>query len=289
MNHGIFWRGGDPDSLLSYLKISSFKTQYSVLNPQVSSLSPLTKTTYTYTVVALSLTSLSFLLLPSALSQLGSLSSVELFWAAADIAFTLSEFTMTSIKMDIIANKELASFPSAEEILSQWKTRYKVAREANPGSEIRGVSLVDESGAIYAWLKFGPTVTMAEGRTQNYVAQVVNGDATAPVRVPSVFLTFESNRWGFIVMEFIDGETCDDQDSNDVAIALQFLVNIEGPNSVPGPIGGGRIRHPFFIDRESEVPYDSVGLLQAHVNSVSVTIRLAFHPLLHLSWLITGL
>ena len=69
-----------------------------------------------------------------------------------------------------------------------------MAREANPGSEIRGVSLANESGAIYAWLKFGPTVTMAEGRTQNYVAQAINGNPTAPVRVPSVFLTFESDR-----------------------------------------------------------------------------------------------
>jgi len=187
---------------------------------------------------------------------------------------------MTSIKIDIIANKEPTSFPSAETILSQWKTRYRMAREANPGSEIRGVSLVNESGAIYAWLKFGPTITMAEGRTQNYVAQVVNGNVAAPVRVPSVYLTFESDGWGFIVMEFIDGATCDDKDSGAVAIALQFLVSIEGPDSAPGPIGGGRICHPFFINRESEVAYASVGLLQEHVKNVSVAKA-------HLSWLIT--
>ena len=101
-----------------------------------------------------------------------------------------------------------------------------------PGSNIRGVSLVDASDAIYAWLKFGPTVTMAEGRTQDYIAQAVNSNAAAPVRVPAVFLSFEWDRWGFIVMEFIDGEMCDDQD---VRCRRRVAVSCghRGPNLPP--------------------------------------------------------
>lgn len=72
---------------------------------------------------------------------------------------------MSSIKVDIDAANKPTNFPSAEGILQQWETRLRLAKAANPGEDIRGVSLVDGSEAPYAWLKFGPTVTMAEGRT----------------------------------------------------------------------------------------------------------------------------
>ncbi|CAA7265745.1 unnamed protein product [Cyclocybe aegerita] len=150
-----------------------------------------------------------------------------------------------------------------------------MAKAANPTSDIRGVSLVDGSGATYAWVKFGATITMAEGRTQNYVAQVVNSSVNAPVRIPSVYLTFEWDDWGFIAMEFVDGITPEynERDIAAIAAAVQFLVDIKGPDLVPGPIGGGPIRHPFFLDRESAVSYSSVDWLQQHINNI---LRLAY-------------
>ena len=192
---------------------------------------------------------------------------------------------MPNIKVDIDADNKPSNFPSPEEILEQWTARLELAEVAlNPVEldDIRGVSLVDESGAPYAWLKFGPTITMAEGRTQHFVAQLVNGDATAPVRVPYVYLTFEFGHRGFIAMEFVDGDapTYDERDVVDAAAAVRFLTRIRAPNSVAGPIGGGLIRHPFFVDRESAVAYPDVDLLEMHVNGVSVAIRLAVPPLL---------
>ena len=77
---------------------------------------------------------------------------------------------MSDIKVDIDADDKPANFPSSEEILIQWEARFALAQAADPRAHIRGVSLVDAFGEPYAWLKFGPTVTMSEARTQHYVA-----------------------------------------------------------------------------------------------------------------------
>ncbi|KDQ57418.1 hypothetical protein JAAARDRAFT_78615 [Jaapia argillacea MUCL 33604] len=177
---------------------------------------------------------------------------------------------MSNIKFDIVVDNKPNSLPSAEEIIQQCRT-HALANAANSTSYKRGVSLVDESkdGAPYAWVKYGRSITMAEARTQHYVAQVVNGDDDAAVvRVPYVYLSFESHGRGYIVMEFIDGVICSDADAKLVAAAVQFLATIRGPTTQPGPIGGGPICHDFFIERESSLTYSSVGLLEKHINGI---------------------
>jgi hypothetical protein len=168
--------------------------------------------------------------------------------------------------------------------MKQLKTRLALAKAADPGGDIRGVSLVDSAGQPYAWLKFGSNVTMAEARTQHYVAQVVNGNASAPVRVPYVYLAFKLGVLGVIVMECVDGDapTFSDRDLADAAAAVQFLANIKAPNLVPGPINGGQVQHPFFRDGESPVPYPTVDWLQLHVNNASFAICFAIPWLINL-------
>lgn len=122
---------------------------------------------------------------------------------------------------------------------------------------------------------------MGEAPTQGFVAQAINGKANAAVRVPSVYLAFRSGSYGYIVMEYIDGSRCDDSDAELVAAAVQSLIAIQGPTAAPGPVGGGPIAHRFFVDWESPVTYDSVQLLEEHVNGASVSLRLAL-SLLHL-------
>ena len=182
---------------------------------------------------------------------------------------------MSSIKVDIDADNKPSNFPTPEGILVQWRARIALAKAADPKAYIRGVSLVDASGEPYAWLKFGPTVDMSEARTQHYVAQEVNRNDAVPVRIPYVYLAFEHGREGFIAMEYIDGTVpeLNDRDLADAAAAIQFLVSIRAPDLVPGPIGGGLIRHPFFHDRESAVVYPTVGWLELHINRASVAIR----------------
>ena len=71
-----------------------------------------------------------------------------------------------------------------------------------------------------------------------------------------------------------------ERDLADAAAAIQFLVTLRGPDLVPGPIGGGLIRHPFFHDRESAVVYPTVGWLELHINRASVAVRFG---ILHLT------
>ncbi len=79
-------------------------------------------------------------------------------------------------------------------------------------------------------------------------------------------------------MEYIDGSICDDSDVELVAAAVQSLISIQGPTTAPGPVGGGPIWHCFFLDWESPVVFDSVKLLEKHVNGVSVPLSVS--PLL---------
>lgn len=97
---------------------------------------------------------------------------------------------MSKIKLDIVADNKPNNLPSAEEIIQQCKT-CALANAANSTSDKCGVSLVDESkdGAACVWVKFGPSITMAEARTQQYVAQVVNGDDAAAGSLMSTSLS----------------------------------------------------------------------------------------------------
>jgi hypothetical protein len=120
---------------------------------------------------------------------------------------------------------------------------------------------------------------MGEAMTQRYVAQQLQSNAITAVRVPHVYLAFIWRRRGYIVSEYIDGNMCDDSDIPRVAAAVQALISIPSPSSTPGPVGGGLIEHPFFIDRTSSIWYESVEELQDHVNGVSVPPCLALAAL----------
>jgi hypothetical protein len=180
------------------------------------------------------------------------------------------------IKLDFI--DEQVQLPCFEEIIQ----RCREANAVNRVTGMRGVALVDEAknGTPYAWVKYGRSITMAEARTQQYVAQAVKSTVAAPVRIPSVYRSFECNGRGYIVMEFIEGEICSYADASLVAAAVQFLITIKGPTNQPGPIDGGLIRHDFFLERQSSATYSSVDLLEGHVNGVSGRRHFALH-LLH--------
>ena len=176
---------------------------------------------------------------------------------------------MVQIMPVIVADNKPVNMPSSEEIFKQ----VHVARRARSKSNhLSGVPLFDESSgaAPYAWVRYGPTITMGEALTHHFVGQALYGKADAAVRVPCVYIAFESNGWGYIVMEYIDGSTCDDSDAALIATAVESLITVRGPTAVPGHVGGGPIRHYFFTERESPITYDSVKELEDHINGVSV-------------------
>ena len=70
----------------------------------------------------------------------------------------------------------------------------------------------------------------ARTRTQHYVAQSLNDKAGAAVRIPCVYLAFESDGLGYIVSEYIDGSICNNADAALVAATVQSL-----PHHRPGP------------------------------------------------------
>jgi hypothetical protein len=142
------------------------------------------------------------------------------------------------------------------------------------GYDCTGIPLRSHSsGPIIAWVKYGYYRTIAEALTQDYVAKVLNSRRVTDVRVPRVYQFFETegplSGTGYIVMEYIEAEDCGKKDHKLVAKAVQTLISVKGPNSTPGPVGGGRINHNFFMEWRSDIKYETVEELQQHINGVS--------------------
>ena len=139
------------------------------------------------------------------------------------------------------------------------------------GYESTSLAIRSESqGEPVAWVKYGMHVSLGKARTQAYVAGVVNTGSNADMRVAQVYFAFRVGRFGYIVMEHISGRQCTGADARQVAAVVNYLTTIKGPTLVPGPVGGGPIRHCFFVDWQSDIAYTSVRHLEAHVNGVSL-------------------
>ncbi|KAF5368778.1 hypothetical protein D9615_010412 [Tricholomella constricta] len=168
---------------------------------------------------------------------------------------------MAQIKIVIDAENKPANLPDPEVIIEQCHG------PAHTKINFRGVRLLLDNEEYY-WVKFGPDITMGEARTQDYVARVLERNADTTVKVPSVYLAFQEGSFGYIVMEYIRGEMCGRADADLVAASVQSLIAIESPDSVLGPVGGGFIQHPFFVDWVASRQYKSVQQLEKHINGI---------------------
>jgi len=167
---------------------------------------------------------------------------------------------MLQVKSVILADNRPADLPLPENIV-------QLCRDS--GYDVRGIPIIDESrGVASAWVKYGLSVTMGEALTQDWVGQALNANPDAAVQVPKVYHAFEHGAFGYIVMEYIDGSACDDSDALQVAAAVDSLIRIKCPTTAPGPIGGGPITHRFFVEWKSSVTYNTVQVLEKHVNGV---------------------
>ncbi|KDQ21108.1 hypothetical protein BOTBODRAFT_51104 [Botryobasidium botryosum FD-172 SS1] len=168
---------------------------------------------------------------------------------------------MSSPVLSFLANDNL---PSRDDIVTMCK---------EAGYHRRGIPFRSQpSEAISAWIKYGPYVTMAEALTQDWVAKALNADPGAAVRVPQVYQAFTSDnpdcRIGYIVMEYIDTPDCDHRDVQLVAKAVQTLISLRGPNTAPGPVGGGPVVHTFFVEWTSPITYETAEELEQHINGI---------------------
>lgn len=171
--------------------------------------------------------------------------------------------------MDIIFTSEVvpANLPPPEQIVA-------LCEEAGYNG-VGGIAFADpSSGAVLAWFKYGPNVTMDEASTQAWVAEHLNAKPEAGVKVPRVYMAFTSTHpfctIGYIIMEHIAAPDCKGTDYERVARAVDTLVHIKAPSSVPGHFNGGAAVHNIFLDwGESGIKYETSKELQDHVNGVS--------------------
>ncbi|KAH9951159.1 hypothetical protein B0H21DRAFT_818644 [Amylocystis lapponica] len=134
---------------------------------------------------------------------------------------------------------------------------------------------------------YGAHVTLGEALTQNQVAQIVNADPKSAVRVLPVYLVFLRERCRYIVKEYIAGETVAHRqpspdsyakgDLEAVAAAVKHLISLRMPRDTsPGPVGGGRIGHDFFVDCISDHEYPTLEI--SRPRSIRYAFRLPSVP-----------
>lgn len=179
------------------------------------------------------------------------------------------------------SKQEIALSWSEEDIISVFNQTPRV--KAN-GWGVTGFLYPPQQPVAY--VKFGwPSERRAELRNHEYAFKALMGmptDQTRGILIPEIYRDFESDNYLFIVMEYIPGRTLkqlgDDQDfdtqqktiTNKIARAIRLLMSIRPPpGQKPGPVGGGRIRHPLFKDSTSYCEYSSVDELETHLNTVS--------------------
>ncbi|KDR86117.1 hypothetical protein GALMADRAFT_205301 [Galerina marginata CBS 339.88] len=178
---------------------------------------------------------------------------------------------MPPVEVVINAESKPENLPTPEEIIKQC---FDLGPLQTTPTNINGVRLTlvkkSKNDASDVWVKYGGNTRMGEARTQNFVAQYLDDKADSAVRAPRVYLAFTWSDWGYIVMEYIDGQICGHSDVAQVAAAVQTLIAVPNPSSTsaPGPVGGGVIEHPFFIERTSSIWYESVEELEDHINGI---------------------
>ncbi|KAG8983778.1 hypothetical protein FRB90_005768 [Tulasnella sp. 427] len=169
------------------------------------------------------------------------------------------------------------NIPSYETIIEQcFNLGPQQATDINISGVRIALNKTSDRDVSNIWVKSGRNVTMGEARTQRFVAQYLQANNNPAVRAPRVYLAFTWGSFGFIVAEYIDGQMYDNSDTALVATAVQALITIPNPspNLTPGPVGGGLIEHPFFIEGRSSIEYESVEELHDHINGIlSVTGR----------------
>lgn len=173
---------------------------------------------------------------------------------------------------------------SPEEIEHAWKH--------TPGLKPNGHA---ETGFPYpteaplAYVKFGfPTCieySQAEVRNQIFAydaLQKLPPEARQGVHVPEVYRTVEIGRRLFVIMEYVAGKSLaqivgDDETweahgeevTNKICQGMKLLLSLPVPQDAkPGPVGGGIIHHTIFKDFEAAIEYDSIDMLERHLNKV---------------------
>ncbi|OAA64557.1 hypothetical protein SPI_03204 [Niveomyces insectorum RCEF 264] len=130
---------------------------------------------------------------------------------------------------------------------------------------------------------------LEEAANQQFVydaLQAMPAEQRQGVRVPKIYRVLHN---GFIIMELVRGKTLKELIEAwkiagepgpvswpyfaKVSQGLQLLASLSPPaGAAPGPVGGGTIRHPFFVKADFYAPmvYDSIDTLEHYLNQASL-------------------
>lgn len=175
---------------------------------------------------------------------------------------------------------------SKEEIENTWKHTPQFKPN---GSSVTGFPYPTD--APLAYIKFGDHVEwkFAEVRNQMFVydsLQQLPPEKRQGIHVPEVYRTMRIGNLLFIIMEYVPGRTLaqitEDGENwemlreeviNKICQGMRMLLSLPVPcDAKPGPVGGGIIRHPIFKYSEAATEYDSIDMLERHLNKVGAPI-----------------
>lgn len=171
---------------------------------------------------------------------------------------------------------------SEEEIESAWEHTPKLKPN---GFSVTGFRYPADAPSAYVKFGFPVEWMLAEVRNQTFVydaLQKLPPEARQGIHVPEVYRTMEIERRLFIIMEYVPGrtlakiteneqywETCREEVINKICQGMKLLMSLPVPEDAkPGPVGGGIIRHPIFADFQAAIEYDSIEMLERHLNKV---------------------
>lgn len=175
------------------------------------------------------------------------------------------------------------------------------ARENSPGAMVQTFTYPTGSHDPQCFVKFTSSrnqgLLEVERRNHEFafntlreLQQPASQESELLVCVPEIFRAFEYLDYYFLMMEFVPGKTLyqlswedacagrrqrDPSTSNKYVDAGIRMLRVKAPpGAKPGPVGGGRIRHPLFKNCEATVPYRDVEMLETHLNKVSNHVKI---------------
>ena len=71
--------------------------------------------------------------------------------------------------------------------------------------------------------------------------------------VPRIDCAFRYERIGYIIMQYVDGNDCNQNDLDAIALAVNRLRSIPSPTASPGPVGGGPVLVSAILFRAQKI------------------------------------
>lgn len=174
--------------------------------------------------------------------------------------------------------------------------REKVGSFDSRGFSITGFCYPLDNPMFYIKMCYAP-----ETRTQQFAYESLEAlpeESRKGIYIPRIIRVIsESSSFTYMVMEFIKGKTLGEIINDDVkyedfpkyyssyfskiARAVKLFLSFPVPSSQtkPGPVGGeGQAKHPLFKDLEAPIEYESIDMLEEHINNFANHLPVENNP-----------